>query len=167
MTAEMTTASGTETEASTRPVSMTTALNTALRDALAADDSVVVYGEDVGRLGGVFRVTDGLREEFGAERVWDSPLADSGIIGTAVGIAMAGMRPVVEMQFDAFSYPAFEQIVSHVAKMRTRTRGQVELPIVIRIPCAGDIGGVEHHSDSSEAYWLSLIHISEPTRPAA
>lgn len=161
-------ASGEATAAAARPVSMTTALNTALHDALAADDSVVVYGEDVGRLGGVFRVTDGLREEFGAERVWDSPLAESGIIGTAVGMAMAGMRPVVEMQFDAFSYPAFEQIVSHVAKMRNRTRGQVELPIVIRIPCAGDIGGVEHHSDSSEAYWCATpgLTVVTPSNPA-
>jgi Pyruvate/2-oxoglutarate dehydrogenase complex, dehydrogenase (E1) component, eukaryotic type, beta subunit len=113
----------------------------------------VIFGEDVGPLGGVFRVTDGLSREFGETRIWDSPLAEAGIVGTAIGMAMYGMRPVVELQFDAFSYPAFEQITSHLAKMRNRTKGHVTLPIVIRIPYAGGIGGVEHHSDSSEAYW--------------
>ena len=125
---------------------MAGALNAALRDALSANPDVVVFGEDVGPLGGVFRITDKLHAEFGEDRVWDSPLAEAGIVGTAIGMAMYGMRPVVEMQFDAFSFPAFEQIVSHVAKMRNRTRGRVALPIVIRIPCAGGIGGVEHHS---------------------
>ena len=115
-------------------VTMTKALNQALRDSLADDDTVLIFGEDVGRLGGVFRVTEGLRAEFGSNRVWDSPLAESGIIGTAIGMAMNGMRPVVEMQFDAYAYPAFEQIVSHVAKMRNRTKGRVSLPITIRIP---------------------------------
>ena len=134
-------------------ITMAGALNAALRDALSANPDVVVFGEDVGPLGGVFRITDKLHAEFGEDRVWDSPLAEAGIVGTAIGMAMYGMRPVVEMQFDAFSFPAFEQIVSHVAKMRNRTRGRVALPIVIRIPCAGGIGGVEHHSDSSEAYW--------------
>jgi len=129
------------------------ALNRALHDAMATDDRVVVFGEDVGRLGGVFRVTDGLTAEFGEERCFDTPLAESGIVGTAVGMAMYGLRPVVEMQFDAFAYPAFEQITSHVAKMRNRTRGQLTLPLVIRIPYGGGIGGVEHHSDSSEAYY--------------
>ena len=144
------------------------ALNAALRDAISADDRVVVYGEDVGPLGGVFRVTDGLAAEFGPKRVWDSPLAESGIVGTAIGMAMAGMRPVVEMQFDAFAYPAFEQITSHVAKMRNRTRGEVELPLVIRIPCAGAIGGVEHHSDSSESYYASTpgLTVVMPSNPA-
>lgn len=137
----------------TETMSIAGALNAALDDALAADDRVVVYGEDVGPLGGVFRVTDGLAAKWGPQRVWDSPLAESGIVGTAIGMAMAGMRPVVEMQFDAFSYPALEQVFSHVAKMRNRTRGRVELPLVIRIPYGGGIGGVEHHSDSSEAYW--------------
>jgi len=112
-----------------------------------------VFGEDVGPLGGVFRVTDGLAEDFGEQRCFDTPLAESGIVGLAVGMAMNGMRPVVEMQFDAFAYPAFEQIVSHVAKMANRTRGAVRLPLVIRIPYAGGIGGVEHHSDSSESYY--------------
>ncbi|WP_245607315.1 alpha-ketoacid dehydrogenase subunit beta [Pseudonocardia spinosispora] len=139
----------------TAPTKMTMAkaINTALRDAMAADESVVVFGEDVGPLGGVFRVTDGLTETYGEQRCFDTPLAESGIVGMAVGMAMNGMRPVVEMQFDAFAYPAFEQIVSHVAKMANRTRGRVRLPIVIRIPYAGGIGGVEHHCDSSEAYY--------------
>jgi 2-oxoisovalerate dehydrogenase E1 component beta subunit len=147
---------------------MAAALNAALRDAMQADERVVVYGEDVGPLGGVFRVTDGLQAQFGEDRIWDSPLAESGIVGTAVGMAMYGMRPVVEMQFDAFSYPAFEQVVSHVAKMRNRTKGRLTLPIVIRIPYAGDIGGVEHHSDSSEAYWASTpgLTVVTPSNPA-
>jgi pyruvate dehydrogenase E1 component beta subunit len=132
---------------------MAQALNMALRDALDGDERVVVFGEDVGALGGVFRVTDGLTAKFGEDRCFDTPLAESGIVGFAVGMAMGGFRPVVEMQFDAFAYPAFEQIVSHVAKMRNRTRGKVTLPLVIRIPYAGGIGGVEHHCDSSEAYY--------------
>jgi pyruvate dehydrogenase E1 component beta subunit len=132
---------------------MAQALNRALRDAMTADESVVVFGEDVGALGGVFRITDGLTADFGENRCFDTPLAESGIVGVAVGMAMNGMRPVVEMQFDAFAYPAFEQIVSHVAKMRNRTRGRVTLPMVIRVPYAGGIGGVEHHCDSSEAYY--------------
>ena len=157
-----------ETAAPPSTITMAGALNAALRDAMTADADVVVFGEDVGPLGGVFRVTDGLHAEFGEERIWDSPLAESGIVGTAVGMAMYGMRPVVEMQFDAFSYPAFEQIVSHVAKMRNRTRGEIELPIVIRIPVAGDIGGVEHHSDSSESYWASTpgLTVVSPSNPA-
>lgn len=137
----------------TETLTMAAALNRALADALAADESVVVFGEDVGALGGVFRITDGLHARFGEERCFDTPLAESGIVGTAIGMAMNGLRPVVEMQFDAFAYPAFEQIVSHVAKMGNRTRGAVRLPIVIRIPYGGGIGGVEHHCDSSEAYY--------------
>ncbi|GAB3610970.1 alpha-ketoacid dehydrogenase subunit beta [Humibacter ginsengiterrae] len=144
------------------------ALNAALSDALADDPSVVVFGEDVGPLGGVFRVTDGLAARFGETRVWDSPLAEAGIVGTAIGMAMNGMRPVVELQFDAFSYPAFEQITSHLAKMRNRTKGRVQLPVVIRIPYAGGIGGVEHHSDSSEAYWTHTpgLTVVTPSNPA-
>src|SRR3954453_19122600 len=134
-------------------ISMAQALNQALRDAMKADDSVLMFGEDVGALGGVFRITDGLTAEFGEDRCFDTPLAESGIVGMAVGLAMNGMRPVVEMQFDAFAYPSFEQVVSHVAKMRNRTRGKVTLPMVIRIPYAGGIGGVEHHCDSSEGYY--------------
>ncbi|MBA3488354.1 MAG: alpha-ketoacid dehydrogenase subunit beta [Longispora sp.] len=132
---------------------MAQALNAALRDALKDDDRVIVFGEDVGELGGVFRVTDGLTRDFGEDRCFDTPLAESGIVGFAIGMAMAGFRPVVEMQFDAFAYPAFEQIVSHLAKTRNRTRGALQLPVVIRVPYAGGIGGVEHHSDSSEAYY--------------
>ncbi len=134
-------------------MTMAQALNRALADALAADPAVLVFGEDVGVLGGVFRITDGLAARFGESRCFDTPLAEAGIVGTAVGMAMNGMRPVVELQFDAFAYPAFEQIVDHVAKMGNRTRGLVRLPLVIRIPYAGGIGGVEHHSDSSEAYY--------------
>jgi 2-oxoisovalerate dehydrogenase E1 component beta subunit len=134
-------------------MTMGQALNAALRDAMAADPAVVVFGEDVGPLGGVFRVTDGLTERFGPDRCFDTPLAESGIVGMAIGMAMNGFRPVVEMQFDAFAYPAFEQIASHVAKYGNRTRGRVRLPMVIRIPYAGGIGGVEHHCDSSEAYY--------------
>ncbi|WP_329236593.1 alpha-ketoacid dehydrogenase subunit beta [Actinoallomurus sp. NBC_01490] len=134
-------------------MTMAQALNTALRDALGEDERVLVFGEDVGPLGGVFRITDGLTKEFGEDRCFDTPLAEAGIVGLAVGMAMGGLRPVVEMQFDAFAYPAFEQIASHVAKMRNRTRGKLSLPMVIRIPYAGGIGGVEHHCDSSEAYY--------------
>jgi pyruvate dehydrogenase E1 component beta subunit len=117
------------------------------------DESVVIFGEDVGTLGGVFRITDGLARDFGEDRCFDTPLAESGIVGFALGMAMNGFKPVVEMQFDAFAYPAFEQLVSHVAKMRNRTRGAINVPMVIRVPYAGGIGGVEHHSDSSEAYY--------------
>lgn len=170
MSAVQATAPGDPTapEASAASLTMAGALNRALRDAMADDDRVVVYGEDVGALGGVFRVTDGLEAAFGSTRVWDAPLAEAGIVGTAVGMAMNGLRPVVEMQFDAFAYPAFEQVVSHVAKMRNRTQGRVSLPMVIRIPCAGAIGGVEHHSDSSEAYWAATpgLTVVMPSNPA-
>ena len=139
--------------APTHQVTMSGAINRALRDAMTADGDVVVFGEDVGTLGGVFRVTDGIARDFGEDRCFDTPLAEAGIVGFAVGMAMAGFRPVIEIQFDAFAYPAFEQIASHVAKMRNRTSGKVNLPIVIRVPFAGGIGGVEHHCDSSEAYY--------------
>ncbi|MFJ3958471.1 alpha-ketoacid dehydrogenase subunit beta [Arthrobacter sp. NPDC090010] len=134
-------------------VTFAKALTTAMADAMRADPGVVVFGEDVATLGGVFRITDGLQKEFGEQRCFDTPLAESGIVGMALGMAMNGLRPVVEMQFDAFAYPAFEQIASHVAKMHNRTRGRVTLPMVIRVPYAGGIGGVEHHCDSSEAYY--------------
>jgi 2-oxoisovalerate dehydrogenase E1 component beta subunit len=133
---------------------MAQALNAALRDALTEDDTVVVFGEDVGTLGGVFRITDGVARDLGEDRCFDTPLAESGIVGFALGMAMNGFRPVVEIQFDAFAYPAFEQLVSHVSRMRNRTRGAVGVPMVIRVPYAGGIGGVEHHSDSSEAYYV-------------
>jgi pyruvate dehydrogenase E1 component beta subunit len=135
------------------PITLAQGLNTALHDAMEADDRVVVFGEDVGRLGGVFRITDRLQERFGEQRCFDTPLAESGIVGTAVGMALYGYRPVVEMQFDGFTYPAFEQIVSHLAKMRNRSRGTVQLPVVVRIPFGGGIGAVEHHSESPEAYF--------------
>jgi len=150
--ASLTTPAAAETAA--QQVTFSGAINRALRDAMTADGDVVVFGEDVGTLGGVFRVTDGIAGDFGEDRCFDTPLAESGIVGFAVGMAMAGFRPVVEMQFDAFAYPAFEQIASHVAKMRNRTAGRVNLPIVIRVPFGGGIGGVEHHCDSSEAYYV-------------
>src|SRR5947207_975126 len=129
------------------------ALTTGLRRAMENDPKVLVMGEDVGKLGGVFRITDGLQKDFGDLRVIDTPLAESGIIGTAVGLALRGYRPVCEIQFDGFVYPAYDQIVSQVEKMHYRSRGQVRLPIVIRIPFGGGIGAVEHHSESPEAYF--------------
>ncbi|MEY9863128.1 2-oxoisovalerate dehydrogenase E1 component beta subunit [Catenulispora sp. GAS73] len=145
-------------------ISLAQAVNRALRDAMTADEKVVVFGEDVGVLGGVFRVTDGLTRDFGEQRCFDTPLAEAGIMGTAIGMAMYGFRPVVEMQFDAFSYPAFEQIASHLAKMRNRTRGALPLPVVVRVPYGGGIGGVEHHSDSSEGYFVATpgLHVVTP-----
>ncbi|MFF8834058.1 alpha-ketoacid dehydrogenase subunit beta [Streptomyces sp. NPDC015130] len=147
-----------------KPATMAQALQRAMRDAMAEDPTVHVMGEDVGTLGGVFRVTDGLAKEFGEDRCTDTPLAEAGILGAAVGMAMYGLRPVVEMQFDAFAYPAFEQLISHVAKMRNRTRGAMPMPIVIRVPYGGGIGGVEHHSDSSEAYYMATpgLHVVTP-----
>jgi 2-oxoisovalerate dehydrogenase E1 component beta subunit len=149
-------------------VTMAGALNTALRDAMRADDTVVVYGEDVGRLGGVFRITDGLQAELGVDRCFDTPVAESGIVGTAIGMAMYGLRPVVEMQFDGFSYPALNQIISHVGKYRNRSRGRVGLPLVIRIPYGGGIGAVEHHSESPEAYYAHTagLTVVSPGTPA-
>jgi 2-oxoisovalerate dehydrogenase E1 component subunit beta len=129
------------------------ALNAGLRRALEADPKVVLAGEDIGKLGGVFRVTEGLQKDFGEHRVIDSPLAESGIIGTAVGMAIRGYRPVCEIQFDGFVYPAFDQIVSQVAKMHFRSSGRVKMPMVIRIPFGGGIGAVEHHSESPETYF--------------
>ena len=151
-----------------KPVSMGQALNRALRDALADDPDVHVFGEDVGTLGGVFRVTDGLAAEFGDTRCADTPLAEAGILGSAVGMAMYGLRPVVEMQFDHFAFPAFEQLVSHVSRMRNRTRGAVPMPLTVRVPYGGGIGGVEHHSDSSEAYYMATpgLHVVTPATVA-
>jgi 2-oxoisovalerate dehydrogenase E1 component beta subunit len=129
------------------------ALNTGLRRAMEDDSSVIIMGEDVGKLGGVFRITDGLQKDFGEHRVIDTPLAESGIIGTAIGLAMRGYRPVCEIQFDGFVYPAYDQIVSQVAKFHYRSRGKIAIPMVIRIPFGGGIGAVEHHSESPEAYF--------------
>lgn len=143
------------------------AITAGLHDALAADPKVVLMGEDIGKLGGVFRITDGLQAEFGPTRVMDTPLAESGIVGTAVGLAYRGYRPVVEIQFDGFIYPAFDQIVSQVAKMHYRTRGAVKLPLTIRVPFGGGIGSPEHHSESPEAYFthtsgLRVVSVSNP-----
>ncbi|MFC0452340.1 alpha-ketoacid dehydrogenase subunit beta [Rhodococcus jostii] len=129
------------------------ALNSGLRKAMEDDPRVVLLGLDIGKLGGVFRVTDGLQKDFGQNRVIDTPLAESGIIGTAVGLAMRGFRPVCEIQFDGFVYPAFDQIVSQVAKLHSRTSGNVKMPITIRVPYGGGIGAIEHHSESPEAYF--------------
>ena len=137
----------------TKTITLGTALNEGLRQAMSDDESVLLIGEDVGRLGGVFRVTDGLQAEFGPDRVIDSLLAESSIVGVAIGLAMRGFRPVCEIQFDGFVYPAFNQIVSQLAKMRARTQGRVALPVTIRIPVGGGIGAVEHHSESNEAYF--------------
>jgi 2-oxoisovalerate dehydrogenase E1 component beta subunit len=138
-----------------------------LRKAMEDDPKVLVMGEDVGKLGGVFRVTDGLQKDFGEDRVIDTPLAESGIIGTAIGLALRGYRPVCEIQFDGFVYPAFDQIVSQLAKMRARALGKVSLPVVVRIPVGGGIGAVEHHSESNEAYFahtagLRVVACSNP-----
>ena len=143
------------------------ALTNGLRRAMEDDAKVLVMGEDVGKLGGVFRVTDGLQKDFGEARVIDTPLAESGIVGTAVGLALRGYRPVCEIQFDGFVYPAYDQIVSQVAKMRFRSQGRLPMPIVIRIPFGGGIGAVEHHSESPEAQFahtagLKVVACSNP-----
>ena len=148
-------------------LTMAKALNAGLRRALEADPKVLLAGEDIGKLGGVFRVTEGLQKDFGEDRVIDSPLAESGIVGTAVGMAIRGYRPVCEIQFDGFVYPAFDQIVSQVAKLHYRTRGRLRMPMVIRIPYGGGIGGVEHHSESPETYFahtagLKVVTCSDP-----
>ncbi|MGV0835078.1 alpha-ketoacid dehydrogenase subunit beta [Mycolicibacterium thermoresistibile] len=144
------------------------AINGALHDAMVADDRVLVFGEDVARLGGVFRVTDGLFETFGEQRCFDTPLAESAIVGIAVGLAMRGFVPVPELQFDGFSYPAFDQIASHLAKYRMRTRGDVDMPVTVRLPSFGGIGAVEHHSESTETYWLHTagLKVVAPGTPA-
>lgn len=153
--------------ASTRSMSMVQALNAGLRRSLESDPKVLIMGEDIGKLGGVFRVTDGLQKDFGEDRVVDTPLAESGIVGTAIGLALAGYRPIVEIQFDGFVYPAYDQIVTQLAKMHARSLGFVRLPIVIRIPFGGGIGAVEHHSESPEAYFahtagLRVVSCSNP-----
>jgi 2-oxoisovalerate dehydrogenase E1 component beta subunit len=135
-------------------ITLAKALNEGLRRAMEDDPKVLIMGEDVGKLGGVFRVTDGLQKDFGEDRVIDTPLAESGIVGTAIGLAMRGYRPVCEIQFDGFVYPAFDQIVSQLAKVHYRSKGRTRLPVTIRIPFGGGIGGVEHHSESPEAYFV-------------
>ena len=148
-------------------ISMAKALNSGLRAAMEADDKVILMGEDIGKLGGVFRITDGLQKDFGEQRVLDTPLAESGIIGTAVGLALRGYRPVCEIQFDGFVFPGFDQIVSQLAKMHYRSQGKVRMPVVVRIPHGGGIGAVEHHSESPESYFahtpgLKVVACSNP-----
>jgi len=134
-------------------VTLAGAINAGLRRAMDADPQVLVMGEDVGQLGGVFRVTDGLRKDFGEDRVIDTPLAESGIVGTAIGLALRGYRPVCEIQFDGFVFPAFNQIVSQLSRLPYRSEGRLRMPVVLRIPYGGGIGAVEHHSESPEAYF--------------
>ena len=148
-------------------LTIVSAINLGLRRAMESDPKVLLMGEDIGKLGGVFRVTEGLQKDFGDERVIDSPLAESGIVGTAIGLALYGFRPVVEIQFDGFVYPAFDQIVSQMARMRYRSGGALNLPITIRMPFGGGIGSVEHHSESPEAYFaatpgLRVIACADP-----
>jgi pyruvate dehydrogenase E1 component beta subunit len=148
-------------------VTMAKALNMALRKVLEDDPKALLMGEDIGKLGGVFRVTDGLQKDFGEHRVVDTPLAESGIIGTAVGLAIRGFRPIAEIQFDGFVYPAYDQIVSQLAKMRARSGGTVPMPVVVRIPFGGGIGAVEHHSESPEAYFAHTagLRVVSPSNP--
>ncbi|GAA4611125.1 alpha-ketoacid dehydrogenase subunit beta [Saccharopolyspora hordei] len=153
--------------AGTQTVTMAKALNLGLRAALERDPKVLVMGEDVGKLGGVFRITDGLQKDFGEHRVLDTPLAESGIIGTAVGLAIRGFRPVCEIQFDGFIFPGFDQIVSQLAKLRFRSQGTVKVPVVVRVPFGGGIGAVEHHSESPESLFahvggLKVVSCSNP-----
>ena len=150
------------------PVTVAKALNEGLRKTLEDDPKVLIMGEDVGKLGGVFRITDGLQKDFGEDRVFDTPLAEAGIIGTAVGLAIRGYRPVCEIQFDGFVFPGFDQIVNQVAKMHNRSAGALRMPITIRIPFGGGIGAVEHHSESPEAYFahtagLKVVACSNPS----
>jgi pyruvate dehydrogenase E1 component beta subunit len=151
----------------TQRITLAKGLNMGLRKAMEDDPKVLIMGEDVGKLGGVFRITDGLQKDFGEDRVIDSPLAESGIVGTAVGLALRGYRPVVEIQFDGFVYPAYDQIVAQVAKMSYRSKGRSPMPMVIRIPFGGGIGAVEHHSESPEAQFahtpgLKVVACSNP-----
>lgn len=150
-----------------KKMNIVNAVNDAMDIKLAEDKTVVVYGEDVGKEGGVFRVTEGLQSKYGKDRVFDCPLGESGIVGSAVGMATAGLRPIVEMQFSGFSYPAFNQIISHAARMRNRTRGRYNTPIVIRMPYGGGINALEHHSESMEALFAHMpgIKVVIPSTP--
>lgn len=143
------------------------AINTAVDDALASDDRVVLLGEDIGRTGGVFRITDGLREKYGPKRVFDTPVAESGIIGAAFGMAIAGLRPIAEMQFIGFSYPAYDQIINHVARIRNRSNHRFTAPMVIRMPYGGGIGAAEHHSESTESIYAHIpgVKVVVPSTP--
>ncbi|MFQ5966742.1 MAG: alpha-ketoacid dehydrogenase subunit beta [Acidimicrobiia bacterium] len=149
-------------------INLAQALNQALSDALAEDPRVLILGEDVGRTGGVFRITDGLQERFGSDRVVDTPVAEAGIVGAAFGLAVGGMRPVAEMQFMGFSYPAYDQIISHVSRIRNRSRHRFTAPLVIRMPYGGGIGAAEHHSESTEAIYAHIpgLKVVVPSTPA-
>lgn len=164
----MTTMTTKTTGTTTQTVTMGKALNLALRDALQNDPRVLIFGEDVGALGGVFRVTDGLQAEFGEKRVFNTPLAEATIAATALGLAMKGFRPVAEMQFDAFSYPAFQQVTSNIAKYHTRTLGAVNMQLVIRMPYGGNVGSIEHHQESPETYYTHTagLKVVTPSTPA-
>ncbi|WP_082098701.1 alpha-ketoacid dehydrogenase subunit beta [Demequina iriomotensis] len=148
-------------------MTMAGAINRGLRAAMERDPKVLLMGEDIGQLGGVFRVTDGLWKDFGGDRVVDTPLAESGIVGTAIGLAMGGYRPVVEIQFDGFIFPAYNQITTQLAKMHYRSQGLITLPVVIRVPFAGGIGAVEHHSESPEALFAHTagLRVISPATP--
>lgn len=152
----------------TQRMTIAKALNAGLRRAMENDPKVILQGEDIGKLGGVFRITEHLQKDFGEERVIDTPLAESGILGTGIGLALRGYRPVIEIQFDGFVYPAFDQIVSQLSKLHSRSRGRIRVPVVVRIPMGGGIGAVEHHSESNEAYFahtlgLKVVFCSNPT----
>ncbi|MEU2719883.1 alpha-ketoacid dehydrogenase subunit beta [Streptomyces smyrnaeus] len=149
-------ATGTAPVAAVQKLPVAKAINASLRTAMENDPKVLIMGEDVGKLGGVFRVTDGLQKDFGEDRVIDTPLAESGIVGTAIGLALRGYRPVVEIQFDGFVFPAYDQIVTQLAKMHARALGKIKLPVVIRIPYGGGIGAVEHHSESPETLFAHV-----------
>ena len=150
-----------------KAMNIVNAVNNALDIKLTEDKNVVVYGEDVGYEGGVFRVTEGLQKKYGVERVFDSPLAESGIAGTAVGMAAAGLRPVIEMQFCGFIYPAFNQLISHIARFHNRSRGRYPMPIVIRLPYGGGINALEHHSESMESIYAHIpgLKVVVPSTP--
>ncbi|MBU4335692.1 MAG: alpha-ketoacid dehydrogenase subunit beta [Actinobacteria bacterium] len=154
--------------AGVRRLPMAKAINAGLRRALSEDDHVMLMGEDIGRLGGVFRVTDGLHADFGDSRVVDTPLAESGIVGTAIGLALRGYRPVCEIQFDGFIFPAFDQITTQLAKMHYRSKGLLTLPVVIRVPFGGAIGAIEHHSESPEVLFAHTagLRVVSPSTPA-
>ncbi|TNC27357.1 alpha-ketoacid dehydrogenase subunit beta [Amycolatopsis alkalitolerans] len=156
-----------ETVSPVQTLTIGKALNLGLRAAMEADDKVIILGEDVGKLGGVFRITDGLQKDFGEQRVLDTPLAESGIIGTAVGLAVRGFRPVCEIQFEGFIFPGFDQISSQLAKLHYRTQGKIKVPVVVRVPFGGGIGAVEHHSESPESLFahiagLKVVSCSNP-----
>ncbi|MDQ4214893.1 alpha-ketoacid dehydrogenase subunit beta [Microbacterium capsulatum] len=161
----MTTVETTQTHIETMPFSK--ALNAGLRKAMEDDPRVILMGEDIGRLGGVFRVTEHLQRDFGEQRVLDTPLAESGIVGTAIGLAMGGFRPVIEIQFDGFVFPAFDQITTQLAKLTARHEGAISMPVVIRIPYGGHIGAVEHHQESPETYFAHTpgLRVVSPSTP--